>query len=87
MNQIQTSNNSTSTTFTIGFECIDSECQGSNVTVDSILKAMARHKCNRLDILVAGMSEIIETRPCWQAVAECRELLAAVANLLDEAKE
>lgn len=66
--------------FEIGFDLLPLP---HRINVDSIVEAISENPMNRLDILLAGLLELVDTLPAEAATKQLRITIYGVAALLD----
>lgn len=68
------------TAFGIGFDLLPLP---HRINADSIIKTISENPMNRLDILLAGLLELINTLPAEEAAGQVGRTIYGVAALLD----
>jgi hypothetical protein len=67
------------TAFGIGFDLLP-----TRIDADAIIKTIAENPMSRLDILIAGILELVDTLPAEDAIGQIRGTAYGVAELLDD---
>jgi hypothetical protein len=66
------------TAFGIGFDLLP-----SRINANSIIKSISENPMNRLNILLSGMLELVDTLPSEEAIRQVRTTVYGVAAMLD----